>query len=289
MVSWMPVAAARSKTLIGPAARMHVSRVSRVGSASRANWSARMRTDSGSPRPLAVVDPVAPRHGLGAIVLDFHTGQGVLAAVSLFGSWRFGHRPGQSRSRMSPWRPSVAGADDCCVMNHVLSRLVRVSASQHERVCWTRGRAGSHASVTAPGPAGGAGLPQEPGSGWPLDRPGQPGCTDVVLPEPAARPELPLACTLGPADGAERFRRWQQLAAAAAPTARLAGHRLEVRYRPVPGVLAELQSLAGAEAECCTFVEWAVTEQDGTPTLLVTARPDTPERIQPIAALFGAA
>jgi hypothetical protein len=109
-----------------------------------------------------------------------------------------------------------------------------------------------------------------------------------VLPEPAGRSELPLACTLGPADGAERFRRWQQLAAVAAPTARVAGHRLEVRYQPGPGVLEELQSLAGAEAECCTFAEWAVTEQDGTPTLLVAAGPDAPERIEPIAALFGA-
>jgi hypothetical protein len=52
--------------------------------------------------------------------------------------------------------------------------------------------------------------------------------------------------------------------------------------------LKELQSLAGAEAECCTFAEWAVTEQDGTPTLLVAAGPDASERIEPIAALFGA-
>jgi hypothetical protein len=110
-----------------------------------------------------------------------------------------------------------------------------------------------------------------------------------VLPEPAGRSELPLACTLGPADGAERFRRWQQLAAVAAPTVRVAGHRLEVRYQPAwAGRLKELQSLAGAEAECCTFAEWAVTEQDGTPTLLVAAGPDASERIEPIAALFGA-
>ncbi len=121
-----------------------------------------------------------------------------------------------------------------------------------------------------------------------IDKPGPPGCTDVV-PDPADHGELPLACTLGPADGAERLRRWQRLAAVGAPVARLAGHQLEVRYQPGPGVLAELQSLARAEAGCCAFVEWAVTERDGQPTLVVAAEPDAPERVGPIAALFGAA
>jgi hypothetical protein len=117
---------------------------------------------------------------------------------------------------------------------------------------------------------------------------GRLGCSEVV-PDTGGRAELPLACTLGSADGAERIRRWQQLAAVGVPVVRLAGHRLEVRYRPEPGVLKELQSLARAEAECCAFVEWAVTEQDGNPTLLVRAEQDDPECIAPIAALFGAA
>jgi hypothetical protein len=108
------------------------------------------------------------------------------------------------------------------------------------------------------------------------------------MPEPAGRIDLPLACTLGPGDGAERLRRWQRLAASAAPVARLAGHQLEVRYVPGPGVAEELQSLASAEAECCSFVGWTVTEQAGSPTLVVAAEPHAPERIRPIAALFGA-
>jgi len=109
------------------------------------------------------------------------------------------------------------------------------------------------------------------------------------MPEPADRSELPLACTLRPEEGAERLRRWQQLAAAAAPAARLAGHQLVVRYQPGPGVLEELRSLARAEAGCCAFAEWAVTERDGFLILIVAAEPDAPERIAPIADLFGVA
>ena len=65
-MSCIPVAAARSETLIGPAAWMQVSRVSRVGSASTAKCTARVRSDPGSPRAAMawqtrslVDDPVA--------------------------------------------------------------------------------------------------------------------------------------------------------------------------------------------------------------------------------------
>lgn len=99
---------------------------------------------------------------------------------------------------------------------------------------------------------------------------------------------LPVACTLGPADGAARMARWQRLSHAAAPTVRRDGHRLEVRYPPGPGVRAELEALVAAEAECCAFVAWAVTEVDGAPVLRVTADADRPDDVAPIAALFGA-
>jgi hypothetical protein len=100
--------------------------------------------------------------------------------------------------------------------------------------------------------------------------------------------DLPLACTLGATDGADRSRRWRQLAAEAPPVLRRTEGRLEVRYQPGPGVLDELRALATAEAECCSFVAWTVTEQAGQPTLVVAAPADDPDRIEPIAALFGA-
>ena len=100
--------------------------------------------------------------------------------------------------------------------------------------------------------------------------------------------DLPLACTLGPIDGADRSRRWRQLAAEAAPVVRRTEGRLEVRYQAGPGVLDELRALAAAEADCCAFVAWAVTEHAGDPTLVVSAPADAPGNIEPIAALFRA-
>lgn len=100
--------------------------------------------------------------------------------------------------------------------------------------------------------------------------------------------DLPLACTLGPVDGAGRSRRWRQLAADAAPVARRTEGRLEIRYQPGPGVLDELSALAAAEADCCAFVAWAVTEQAGDPILVVSAPADAPDNIDSIATMFGA-
>jgi hypothetical protein len=70
---------------------------------------------------------------------------------------------------------------------------------------------------------------------------------------------------------------------------RRSGPRLEVRCAPRPGVAEELEALARAEAECCAFVDWSVTEVDGDPTLVVSAYPSRPEDVASIAALFGVA
>jgi hypothetical protein len=103
------------------------------------------------------------------------------------------------------------------------------------------------------------------------------------------RATLPIACELGPSDGPERLRRWQRLRDTAGPVARLDGRRLEVRYQPRPGVHEELQELAAAEQQCCAFVSWSVQAVDDEPVLHVTAPPETPEAIAPIAALFDVA
>lgn len=102
------------------------------------------------------------------------------------------------------------------------------------------------------------------------------------------RAALPLACTLGPDDGPARFRRWQRLHATAGPVLRLAEGELEVTYRADPGVRGELERLAAAERDCCSFVAWSVGESGAGAVLHVTAPPGQPDAIAPIRALFEA-
>lgn len=85
------------------------------------------------------------------------------------------------------------------------------------------------------------------------------------------RVELPVACSLGPDDGPARLRRWQRLADTANPVALRDGPQLKVRFEPSPGVREEFETLAAAEAECCSFVSWSVVQDGAAPVLLLTA------------------
>jgi hypothetical protein len=108
--------------------------------------------------------------------------------------------------------------------------------------------------------------------------------------DPRAAPaELPLACTLGPDDGAARLRRWQLLAEKSPPRAQRSGNTLEVRWQLKAGVKDELEALAAAERQCCSFVSWRVSSDGADMVLYVTADESRPGDVAPIASLFGAA
>ena len=99
---------------------------------------------------------------------------------------------------------------------------------------------------------------------------------------------MPVACTLGPNDGAARMRRWEALSKQGLPTARRRGHLLEVRYQLTLDLHEELEALAAAERECCSFVAWNVTQDQDYVVLRVAADPGAPDDVAAIAALFGA-
>lgn len=103
----------------------------------------------------------------------------------------------------------------------------------------------------------------------------------------AAPAELPLACTLGPDDGAARLRRWQLLAQKSPPRAQCSGHRLEVRWRLQAGVKDELEDLAATERRCCSFVSWSVSSDGPDMVLYVTANENRPGDMAVIAGLFA--
>jgi len=107
-------------------------------------------------------------------------------------------------------------------------------------------------------------------------------------PEHLTRTEVPISCGLGPDDGSARLARWSALSDLATPVAHLPDGELEVRYRALPGVQEELESLALAEQECCSFVvTWVVHNSGGQPILRVIPPADSPDAVDPIAAMFA--
>lgn len=101
-----------------------------------------------------------------------------------------------------------------------------------------------------------------------------------------AQTEVPIACTLGPADGRDRITRWHALHELAAPAVTRDAHRLELRCAAAPGVYEELVALAAAEQDCCGFLSWAASLDGATPVLAVTAPDDDPAALDAIAALL---
>jgi hypothetical protein len=100
--------------------------------------------------------------------------------------------------------------------------------------------------------------------------------------------ELPVACTLGAGDGVARMRRWQALAEKAPPRARRSNNRLDVRWHLDADGAIELDLLAAAERECCSFLSWTVTCAGTESMLTVTADPSRPDDVAAVAALFAA-
>jgi len=105
----------------------------------------------------------------------------------------------------------------------------------------------------------------------------------------ASADTLPTACTLGPDDGAARLRRWSILIEKSPPSTRRDGRMLEIRWQADAGVRDELEALAAAERECCSFASWIVSTDGGDIVLRVAADPTSPDDIAPIAAVFQAA
>jgi hypothetical protein len=96
--------------------------------------------------------------------------------------------------------------------------------------------------------------------------------------------ELPIACTLPPADVSGRLELIDALAAEALLDQRPIAGGLRARFRDAPGIDARVRGLAAAEAECCAFLRFEVAREGGAVTLDITGAPDA----QPVIHRFFA-
>ncbi len=83
---------------------------------------------------------------------------------------------------------------------------------------------------------------------------------------------IPIACSLGQDDLADRQRRWHALAGRAMIDRARTGNGLRMRFRDEPGVEAELRDLAALERDCCAFADWVVHADSGTLALDVRGK-----------------
>ena len=83
---------------------------------------------------------------------------------------------------------------------------------------------------------------------------------------------LPIACTLGPTDGAKRVQEWKKVLGDAACGREIEPGRLTLRFRDRPDVREELTRLVLAERDCCAFLGWDLVEAAGEWRVEITGR-----------------
>jgi hypothetical protein len=74
---------------------------------------------------------------------------------------------------------------------------------------------------------------------------------------------LPIACTLGPDDAAQRIGDWRRLGEDFGLGSVGGVGEVTVRFTDAPGVEQELERLVAAERICCPSLSWKITS---TPT-----------------------
>jgi hypothetical protein len=97
--------------------------------------------------------------------------------------------------------------------------------------------------------------------------------------------ELPIACTLQPADLADRLAAWDGLSERALRERRTIPAGMRLVFAAGDGVEDAVAELARLEAGCCAFADWTVHRHGEDVVLDVTA---AGEGVAAVRALFEA-
>lgn len=85
--------------------------------------------------------------------------------------------------------------------------------------------------------------------------------------------QLPIACSLGPDQGADRMARWQAVNRSLAGREHRAGV-IEARYVGGASLRSELAALVAAERDCCGHLTWELDDAADVVTLRIRGSED---------------
>lgn len=94
-----------------------------------------------------------------------------------------------------------------------------------------------------------------------------------------------VACALSSAGLADRYSRWEQLAARAMTGRDETADGLRLCFRREPGAEEELRALATMESECCSWAAWTVRAQAGQ--IVLDVRSASAEGIAALHSMFA--
>ena len=101
--------------------------------------------------------------------------------------------------------------------------------------------------------------------------------------------EIPIACTLSPAQMKGRGDDIRALGRAALVSVECGERHATLGFRPGPEVRERVEAIVAAEAECCAFLDFAVSVGDEDATMVTIEAPEGGEAtVRGLAYLFAA-
>jgi hypothetical protein len=101
--------------------------------------------------------------------------------------------------------------------------------------------------------------------------------------------EIPMACTLSPAQMEGRGDELRALGRAALVSIDCGERHATLRFRPGPEVRERVDAIVAAEAECCAFLDFTVSSGEEDTTTVVIEAPEGGEAMaRELAYLFAA-
>jgi hypothetical protein len=83
-----------------------------------------------------------------------------------------------------------------------------------------------------------------------------------------------VACSLDRGELGAQLERWQELTARTEAGVTQTESGLQLTFRALPGVQAELENLVALERSCCSFADWSIRRDDGRLLLDITVDGD---------------
>lgn len=99
--------------------------------------------------------------------------------------------------------------------------------------------------------------------------------------------ETPIACSLSPDDLEQRLMDIAEVGASSLTSREVDGNRHLLRFRADAESRRGLEEIVAAEAECCAFLDLALSEDDGELVLSIAAPEDAQALADRLAAAFG--
>jgi hypothetical protein len=101
--------------------------------------------------------------------------------------------------------------------------------------------------------------------------------------------EIPIACSLDAGDLEQRLAEITAVGKESLIASEEKGEQFLLRFRADAGIRQRLERIVAAEAECCAFLDLALTESGGELVLSVGAPQDAREFVKGFAGAFAPA